>query len=214
MNHRAKNILAVVQVLARQTAQRDPADYIERFEARLLALAASHDILVNNVWQDIPLEELIRSQLGHFKHLIGERILLSGPDIKVVSTAAQGLGLALHELSTNAAKYGALSTDVGCVVISWKKRVGESGEHTLEIVWAESGGPKVNLPKARGFGSFMIEKSLAMQFGCKVEIDFNPAGVTCFFKAKADKVISDVSFAGSPFEAASPLPRIDAVAGR
>ncbi len=189
MNHRAKNVLAVVQVLARQTAKRNPDDYISRLEARIAALAASHDVLVHNSWQDIPLDELVQSQLGHFEPLIGDRINLSGPATKFKTTVAQAFGLALHELSTNAAKYGALSNEEGRVDISWRDTVTEAGEKFLELKWVERGGPEVISPEARGFGSFMIEQSLAQQFGCKVEMVFDPAGISCSFIAPYEKVV-------------------------
>lgn len=189
MNHRAKNVLAVVQVLARQTARRNPEDYLERFDARIGALAASHDVLVNNAWQDVPFEDLVRSQLGHFKHLLGRRIMLSGDETRIKASAAQALGLALHELSTNAAKYGALSNQTGQVEISWRQRH-ESDGTVFEMSWRESGGPTVSAPQSRGFGSVLTENSLASQFGCKVDIDYAPSGLRYEFAAPADKILA------------------------
>lgn len=190
MNHRAKNVLAVVQVLARQSARHSPDDYLPRFEARIAALAASHDVLVNNLWKDIPVEELVRSQLGHFTELIGNRIVLSGPAMSLKSSAAQNIGLALHELATNAAKYGALSNANGGVEISWSDQAGEDGERSFTLDWREHGGPEVRAPASRGFGSFMIEKSLGSQFGCKVDMKFDPAGVRCTFRMPVDRVLA------------------------
>lgn len=190
MNHRAKNVLAVVQVLARQTARRNPDDYLERLDARIGALAASHDVLVNNSWQDLPFEDLVRSQLGHFKHLIGSRIKLAGDATRIKASAAQALGLALHELATNAAKYGALSNDVGQVAIAWvQKRDGD--RPVFDLSWHESGGPQVTPPQTRGFGSVMIENSLESQFDCKVDIDYDQAGLRCEFSAPAAKILAD-----------------------
>ncbi len=190
MNHRAKNVLAVVQVLARQTARRTPEDYLERLDARIGALAASHDVLVSNSWKDLPFEDLVRSQLGHFKHLIGSRILLSGDTTRIKATAAQALGLALHELSTNAAKYGALSNDAGQVEITWRQEQGENGP-VFALAWRESGGPEVTAPQTRGFGSVVIENSLQSQFDCTVDIEYAPAGLNCVFSAPAARVLAE-----------------------
>ena len=189
MNHRAKNVLAVVQVLARQTAKRNPDDYVAQLEARIAGLSASHNVLVQNSWHDVPFEELIRSQLGHFEHMFGKRIVISGPPTKIKATAAQGFGLALHELSTNAAKYGALSSEGGRIAIAWDEIDGTEGRN-LKLTWIESGGPEVVAPASSGFGSFMIEKSLASQFGCKVDLQFDPKGLRCEFLVPAKQVIS------------------------
>lgn len=189
MNHRAKNVLAVVQVLARQTAKRNPDDYVARLEARISGLTASHDVLVQNSWEDVPFSELIRSQLGHFEHLIGKRITISGPETRIKATAAQGFGLALHELATNAAKYGALSNEHGHVAIVWEENESSEGRR-LSLSWIETGGPEVIPPNAKGFGSHMIERGLASQFGCEVEMDYHPSGLRCEFTASADRVTS------------------------
>lgn len=188
MNHRAKNVLAVVQVLARQTVKRNPEDYVTHLEARIAGLSASHDVLVKNSWQDVPFDEVIRSQLGHFGHMIGDRIMMSGPPTRIKATAAQGFGLALHELATNAAKYGALANNCGRVAISWNETDGSDGR-ILKLTWIESEGPEVIAPQRQGFGSFVIEKSLASQFGCEVHLEYDPKGLRCEFLAPAERVI-------------------------
>lgn len=190
MNHRAKNVLAVVQVLARQTAKQNPEDYVAQLEDRIAGLSASHDVLVQNSWKDVPFDELIKSQLGHFEHLLGNRITISGPPTRIKATAAQGFGLALHELATNAAKYGALSTNSGCVAINWLEVDGDDGR-CLRLTWLESGGPEVVAPAKRGFGSLMIERILAAQFGCKVDLTFEPKGLQCHFTAPSERVVSE-----------------------
>ena len=190
INHRAKNVLSVAQVLARQTAKRSSEDYVERLESRIPALSASHDCLVANDWKDIPFDQLIRSQLGHFRHLIGKRIKLDGPKEMIRAEAAQGFGLALHELATNAAKYGALSNDVGEVLISWVPSEEDEDDQSFSLAWIESGGPEVSKPAKAGFGSSLIENSLSAQFGCKVSLQFEPKGLRCTFKAPAHKVLA------------------------
>lgn len=192
MNHRAKNLLSVVQVLARQTARRGPEDFVERFESRIQALAASHDVLVHNTWKEVPVEDLVRSQLGHFRTLIGDRIRLSGPAYKLNTNAVQAFGLALHELSTNASKYGALSSDKGRIDIDWEVDWRGGEEPRFSLVWTETGGPEVAAPSTRGFGSTLIERSLASQFGCEVDLRFEKSGVVCVFRAAASRVLTDM----------------------
>src|SRR5262249_8046518 len=119
MNHRAKNMLGVVDAIAHQTATRNPDDFIERFSERIQALAANQDLLVRNEWKGVEVESLVRAQLAHFADLIGSRIAVQGLPLRLNPVGAQAIGLALHELATNAGKYGALSNDAGRVDIRW-----------------------------------------------------------------------------------------------
>lgn len=189
MNHRAKNLLAVVQALARQTASGNPDDYVARLEARICGLAASHDVLVQNSWGDVPFEEIIHSQLAHFDPLIGKRISISGPPVMIKAEAAQGFGLALHELATNASKYGALSNDTGTIEITWEEMETED-RRCLKLSWTESGGPPVVAPSRSGFGSLMIQKSLSYQFDSSVELNFDPDGLRCNFMVPVEHLYS------------------------
>ncbi|MBE9169871.1 PAS domain S-box protein [Pleurocapsales cyanobacterium LEGE 06147] len=189
MNHRVKNVLTIVQILARQTAETNPEFYLDRLSARISGLAASHDVLVENSWQDLPFQDIIYSQLGHFRHLIGRRIIIRGPSIKVKAEAAQGFGLALHELATNASKYGALSVSDGCITITWKEIDTDNGQH-LHMSWVESGGPLVIAPSRAGFGSLMLKEMLAYQLGCNVKIDYHPSGLQCSFTVPKDRIFS------------------------
>src|SRR6266436_6603464 len=113
VNHRAKNMLSLVQAVARQTAAREPEDFIGRFNERIRALAANQDLLIRNEWRGVDVEDLVRAQLAHFADLVGSRIAVDGPRLHLNAAAAQAIGLALHELATNAAKHGALSVDAG-----------------------------------------------------------------------------------------------------
>jgi two-component sensor histidine kinase len=121
-NHRAKNILSIVQAIARQTTAREPEDFIRRFTERLQALSANQDLLVRNEWHGVDVEDLARAQLAHFADLVGSRIATHGPKLRLNAAAAQAIGLAMHELATNAGKYGALSTGKGRVDVGWRSR--------------------------------------------------------------------------------------------
>jgi PAS domain S-box-containing protein len=171
VNHRSKNLLAIVQAIARQTAARSPEEFVSTFGDRLRALAANQDLLVKSEWQRLDLSDLVRSQLEYFGP-IGSRILLSGPPVMVPSTAAQALGLALHELATNAAKYGSLSNESGRVEVTWAVR----GDDFF-LTWCESGGPKVATPGATGFGTTVLKQMTASQLSGDVSIDYAPEGL-------------------------------------
>jgi two-component sensor histidine kinase len=134
VNHRSRNMLAVVQAIARQTVATNLDDFVERFVARIQALAASQDLLVESEWKGVDLHQLARSQLGHLEDLVGNRIELRGPSLLVSASAAQTLSMALHELATNAAKYGALSNDRGRVEVSWSLEPEESSGEAFVII--------------------------------------------------------------------------------
>lgn len=180
LTHRSKNLLAVIQAMARQTARHGGtlANFLERFGARLQALSRSHDLLVQESWHRASLQDLVRSQLGHYLDRDHPQVLISGPDVHLQPEAAQSLGLALHELATNAAKYGALSRSKGRVAIEWHLIPASQGGG-LEMIWSETKGPKVKDPRRRGFGSLVIEHNLARALNAKVELSFEPEGLRC-----------------------------------
>jgi two-component sensor histidine kinase len=173
ISHRAKNMLSVVEAIARQTAVRSPADFVERFSERIQALSTNQDLLVRNEWRGVELEDLVRGQLAHFADLIGSRIVMQGPRLHLNPASTQAIGLALHELATNAGKYGALSTKYGHVDISW----GTDGK-TFTMSWTERGGPPVSAPRSRGFGAIVMETMAERNVGGTVTLNFMPAGVT------------------------------------
>lgn len=167
LSHRTKNILAVIQAIARQmaTTSRDPAQFRTRFEARLQAMSRALDLLVERHWHGATIHDVVRSQLAEDV----DRVAHSGPVLFLKPDAAQNLGLALHELGTNAASYGALSTDAGHVELDWRV---ENGEFTLR--WREIGGPPVEPPKVKGFGQTLMQR---LALGGSSSLDFRPDGV-------------------------------------
>jgi PAS domain S-box-containing protein len=173
MNHRAKNMLGLVQAIARQTATRNPEDFIQRFSERIRALAANQDLLIRHEWQGVEVEDLVRAQLAPFADLIGSRIVVQGPKLRVKPAGAQAIGLALHELATNAGKYGALSTDMGRVDIRWA-----TDGDIFTMSWVERAGPPVSAPRQQGFGTIVMEAMAESSLEGKVDLDYSPSGVT------------------------------------
>jgi PAS domain S-box-containing protein len=173
ISHRAKNMLSVVHAIAQQTAAKNPEDFVERFSERIRALSANHDLLVRSDWGGVDVEDLALAQLSHFADLIGFRIFVDGPKLRLNPASTQAIGLALHELSTNAAKYGALSTDAGFVDISWRITGG-----TFAMSWIERAGPIVSPPQRRGFGTTVIEAMAERSLSGTVNLDYAPSGLT------------------------------------
>jgi two-component sensor histidine kinase len=177
VNHRSKNLLSVVQAIARQTASANLSDFLTRFEDRIGSLAASQDLLVKNDWKGAELHELARSQLAHFEELVGTRIEFKGPPLFVSAQAAQAVGMALHELATNASKYGALSNKDGRVGIEWGLERTEEGEENFQMSWRESGVRLMMPPSGRGFGLSVLCEMAEFSLGAKVELDFAATGL-------------------------------------
>ena len=173
INHRAKNMLSVVHTIARQTATKNPEDFIERFSERIQALSANQDLLARNAWNGVEIEALVCAQLALFADLIGSRIAVHGPKLRVNAASAQAIGLALHELATNAGKYGALSTDRGRVNVCW----GIEG-NAFTMSWVEGDGPSVSAPQRRGFGTMVMEAMAEHSVDGRVNLDYAPSGLT------------------------------------
>lgn len=180
INHRSKNLLAVVQAVARQTASRSENldDFLETFGARVEALGRSSDALVAGSSASGGLRGLIAAQLGYHLDPEAPRVELAGPDIRLAPDAAQTLGLAMHELATNAAKYGALSGPDGRIDISWRVEQ-ENGHDVLALTWQERGGPPVSPPSRKGFGTYVVERNVARALDGQVHMDFAEAGLAC-----------------------------------
>jgi PAS domain S-box-containing protein len=174
--HRTNNMLAVVQGLARETARRTlrPDDFLPSFAARLKGLGVSSSLLAREDWRGAILEDLLRAQVAPFG--ASDRFDLSGPRVMLSPRAVQNLGLAFHELATNAMKYGALSVASGRVSASWEI-VDREGERPLRLVWGEQGGPAVAPPTRLGFGRVVSEKLLSSALGARVEVEYQPQGI-------------------------------------
>jgi two-component sensor histidine kinase len=174
LNHRVKNTLAIVQSIATMTLKDIDAEARRDFEQRLLTVSAVHSLLTDASWEGAQLHHVVRASLK--THLGGgrERLLFEGDDFRVHPKSAIALSIALHELGTNAAKYGALSVDGGTVAVRWSTRDGR-----FRLCWRESGGPAVAPPKSKGFGSRMIERGLSAELSGDARIDYRPQGVVC-----------------------------------
>jgi two-component sensor histidine kinase len=144
-------------------------------------------LLVRSAWSGIEIADLVRAQLAPFADLIGSRIAVQGPALRLDPASAQAIGLALHELATNAGKYGALSTEKGRIDISW----GMAGD-ALTMSWTERGGPPVSAPQQRGFGSIVIEAMTARSLGGEVRLDYAPSGVTWRLTCPAGNALESV----------------------
>ena len=178
LNHRVKNTLAIVQGIAQQTFRSGVDADVARqaFEGRLRALSAAHDLLTMQHWGDVSLARVVAQAVA--PHDGRGAITLRGPDLPIAPRTAVSLALAIHELATNATKYGALSVADGRVDVSWSREPGEGGER-LALAWRERDGPPVTVPQRRGFGTRMIERGLSAELGGTVRIDFAPEGVCC-----------------------------------
>lgn len=179
LNHRVKNTLTVVQGLAHQTfkSREVPPHLLRAFEGRLSALAAAHNLLMQHTWDATPMTSAAEAALGPFQSA-EPRISLDGPSLLLTPSATVTLTLALHELATNAAKYGALSNDSGRIEVRWTV----TGD-ALALTWREVGGPAVAKPQISGFGTRLLERGVARDLGGVVTLDFDPAGVVCTIDA-------------------------------
>jgi len=177
LNHRVKNTLANVLSIVSLTRRRsvDLDDFAESLTARVRALSATHDLLSQSNWSHAPIGEVIRSELAPYMQGNETHVEIDGPTVSLAPNDALSLGLAVHELATNAAKYGALSTGDGHITVSWRLL----SPSLAEVNWRERGGPPVRQPEKRGFGRDLIEKIVAGELKSEVDLRFEPDGVEC-----------------------------------
>jgi PAS domain S-box-containing protein len=189
VNHRSKNLLAVVQSIIRYTVTHSPRqDFIRRINERLRALSANQDLLIESNWRGVKLADIVHAQLDHVDRLPTDRVSLTGDAIALVPTAAQAVAIAIHELATNAVKFGALLEGAGKVAISW--RVEDPADvRELVLTWRESGGPAVAAPAYAGFGTTIIERITGQSVGGRVVTSYAPSGLTWELRAPADTLL-------------------------
>jgi PAS domain S-box-containing protein len=189
LNHRVKNTLAIVQGLAHQSFRGDVDQARGRlaFEARLAALAAAHNLLTGQNWEPTSLGEIVKSSVAATAGADANRVRLQGPRILVVPQTAVAVAMAVHELGTNAIKYGALSNAAGVVEVQWSVD-GDADNARLRLRWAETGGPATEPPARRGFGTRMLERGLAVELRGSAHLDFRRAGLVCTIDAPLPRV--------------------------
>jgi len=177
LNHRVKNTLAIVQAIARQSFRAGEAQpgAVQAFEGRLSALSAAHDVLTAQHWESASIAQIVAEATA--PHHDG-RLTAEGPAVNLAPKTAVALGLAMHELATNAVKYGALSTPAGRVLVRWAVEGGR-----LRLTWREEGGPRVAAPTHRGFGARLLEQGLAEELRGTVRLAFDPDGLCCEVEA-------------------------------
>ena len=181
--HRLKNMLAIVKSLASQTARQSSStdDFMASFTSRLSAVAAANDLLMNRGGEATTLEELAHATLDPMMDTM--RVRLSGPNVLLQRRMILPFSMLLHELYTNAAKYGALSAAAGMIDVVWQHDEDE-GQAWLTFEWRESQGPRVEPPRKRGFGSVLIERAIARELNAEIALDFDPAGLCCRLRTK------------------------------
>jgi len=176
LNHRVKNTLATVQSIAWQTFKGTDPETFERFSGRLTTLSRAHNVLTETAWAGASLQGIADAAV---EMTAPGRISVTGEDLDVHPKAAVSLSMALHELGTNALKYGSLSQPDGEVALEWTAEPAEEGRTHLALRWTERGGPLIAPPASRGFGLRLIERQVAMEFGGEAHVDFRPEGLVC-----------------------------------
>jgi two-component sensor histidine kinase len=178
LHHRVKNTLATVQALVGATARsaKSVDEFYHSFVARIVALANTHTMLTEDYWQTASLGEILTAELGPYKSEAEDRVILDGPVVQMQADLAVPLGMAIHELSTNAAKYGSLSVPEGKLQVRWDV-LEQEGARKLLLDWTEMGGPPVEEPSRRGFGSTLIRRILTTQCHAAIQYEFEPSGV-------------------------------------
>ena len=177
LNHRVKNTLAnVLSIIALTRRRADDVDeFADGLDGRIRALSATHDLLTNSDWGSTPVEAVVDAELLPYAHGADHEVILTGPDVELAPNDALSLGLAMHELATNAAKYGALSEPGGKVMVDWKK----VSDDLVRVEWLERDGPPVKQERKRGFGTDLIQRIVAHELRHPVELDFEREGVRC-----------------------------------
>lgn len=189
VNHRSKNLLSVVMAVARHTSGSNPQEFTKRFANRLQSLAVNHDLLVKNQWKSIDVYDLVSGQLAHLGNFAEQRILLDGPRLQLSPSAAEAIGMVVHELQTNAVKHGALSTPTGSVEVFWSVDSNGDASDEFRMRWVEKGGPKVVTPSSSGFGTTIITQVTEMKLDGKVQLDYAVTGLSWSLKCRISSIM-------------------------
>lgn len=191
LSHRAKNLLTVIQALMSQSARLSPdfEHFQTSFQDRLAGLAHSHDLLVQQEWTSVPLNELVIAQLTPFTDPLDRRVSIAGPRLLLKPQVAQSLGMAFHELATNAMKYGSLSVASGQVNVAWERWIDGAGEERVRLRWEETGGPAPVAPVRKGFGTAVIEKITPASLHGLVRLDWPPEGFIWELEVRLSKLV-------------------------
>jgi PAS domain S-box-containing protein len=199
LNHRVKNTLATVQSITSQTLRNagTATDAKEAIEGRLLALSRAHDVLTRENWEGAGLHEIVEQAVAAYSSRGEDRLHLRGPRVRLSPRMALALAMALQELATNAVKYGALSNATGEIRITWTIE-NTADPARLRVRWQEAGGPPVQVPTRRGFGTRLIERSLAQDLDGEVRIDFAPEGIMCTVDAPLTHFASKMGAQAAP----------------
>jgi two-component sensor histidine kinase len=192
LSHRSKNLLFIVQSMANQVARQTDSidDFYVGFSRRLNAFAETHDLLVMGDWHGANIRDLIRTHLAPFHSVDNNSVVIEGPELKLKPKAAEQIGLALHELGTNAVKHGALSVPTGVVTIRWDLEAGEGHNPVLRITWKEVGGPCVEQPQRQGFGDVVLTEIVPLSLRGKASLAFEPEGVKWVLRASPSSVLA------------------------
>ena len=189
LDHRVKNVLATVSAVAGHTLETSSSmsHFVAALDGRIRSMASAHEILSIQRWQGMPLAELVRRELAAYS--TSSNTAVDGPDVMLIAEAGQAMAMVIHELVTNAAKYGALSTQSGRVSVRWYRKL--NGSAQLVFVWEEAGGPKVRAPKKSGYGTGVVRDLVAYEFGGTVDLSFAPEGVRCRLEIPIDRISCD-----------------------
>jgi two-component sensor histidine kinase len=192
LSHRSKNLLFIVQSMANQVARQTDSfdDFYVGFSRRLSAFAETHDLLVMDDWHGADIRDLIRTHLAPFHNVDNNSVVIKGPELKLNPKAAEQIGLALHELGTNAVKHGALSVPAGVVTIRWDLETGEAHNPVLRFTWEEVGGPRVEQPQRQGFGDVVLTEIVPLSLRGNASLAFEPEGVKWVLLASSSSILA------------------------
>jgi PAS domain S-box-containing protein len=188
VDHRAKNMLAVVLSVLRLTKAKTTPEFVATVEGRIHALAATHNLLSTTRWQGADLRRIVDEELAPYRTERSDRIVVDGPSAMLLPATAQAVALALHELATNAAKYGGLSTAAGCLHLAWSV-----DKEALELEWIESDGPPTAAPGSLGFGLSIVRSSIEAQFRGGVKYNWRPEGLHCHLSIPRAQIVTEIA---------------------